>query len=37
VNLLIDIGSGVPFAAAFERHVLMPFAEFQKRLAADTR
>jgi hypothetical protein len=37
VNLLTDIGSGVPFAAAFERHVLMPFAEFQKRLAADTR
>lgn len=33
VNLLTDVGRGTAFAAAFERHVLMSYAEFQRRLA----
>jgi len=36
VNLLTDIGGGAPFAQAFERHILMSYAEFQKRLRVDT-
>lgn len=35
VNVLTEVGSGTPFAAAFERHVLMPYAEFQKRIGAE--
>jgi hypothetical protein len=31
VNLLTEAGAGTPFAAAFERHVLMSYADFQKR------
>jgi hypothetical protein len=33
VNLLTDVGAGAPFAAAFERHVLISYADFQRRLA----
>lgn len=32
VSLLTDIGRGVPFATAFERHMLMSYADFQKKL-----
>jgi tetratricopeptide (TPR) repeat protein len=32
VGLLADIGRGVAFADAFERHILVPYAEFQKKL-----
>ena len=32
VGLLVDIGRGVPFAEAFERNILMPYADFQKKL-----
>jgi Tetratricopeptide repeat len=35
VNLLTEIGSGATFAAAFERHVPIAYAEFQKKLWAD--
>ena len=30
-NVLADLGNNVPFAQAFERHFLIPYAEFQKR------
>jgi hypothetical protein len=30
VSLLEAIGRGVPFPEAFERHMLMPYSEFQK-------
>jgi uncharacterized protein Usg len=32
VGLLADIGRGVAFADAFERNILLPYAEFQKKL-----
>jgi tetratricopeptide (TPR) repeat protein len=32
VSLLSDLGRGVPFASAFERHMLMSYADFQKKL-----
>ena len=32
VNLLTDLGEGVPFVEAFERHMFMTYAEFQQRL-----
>lgn len=32
VSLLADLGRGVPFASAFERNMLMSYAEFQKKL-----
>ncbi len=32
VGLLADIGRGLPFADAFERNILVPYAEFQKKL-----
>ena len=32
-NLLTNIGSGLPFDAAFERAVLMPYPEFLKTWA----
>jgi peptidase MA superfamily protein/tetratricopeptide repeat protein len=32
VSLLTDIGRGVPFATAFERHMVMSYADFQKKL-----
>lgn len=31
-NLLTDIGRGIPFDQAFERHMLMSYAEFKKRV-----
>jgi hypothetical protein len=31
-NLLTDIGRGIPFDQAFERHMLMSYAEFNKRM-----
>lgn len=31
-NLLTDLGAGIPLAQAFERHILMTYAEFQQRL-----
>jgi hypothetical protein len=34
VNVLTDLGNGAPFASAFERHMLMPYDEFQKKLAS---
>jgi hypothetical protein len=34
VNVLTDLGNGTPFASAFERHMLMPYDEFQKKLAS---
>ncbi len=33
MNLLTDVGNGAPFAAAFERHILMSYEEFQKKLS----
>ena len=30
-NLLTDIGRGIPFAEAFERHMLVSYADFQKQ------
>jgi hypothetical protein len=30
-NLLTDIGRGIPFADAFERHMLLSYADFQKK------
>ncbi len=30
-NVLADLGNNVPFAQAFERHFLMPYAELQKK------
>ena len=30
-NLLTDIGRGVPFNEAFERNMLISYAEFQKK------
>jgi tetratricopeptide (TPR) repeat protein len=33
VNLLTDVGAGAPFAAAFERHVLISYSDFQHRFA----
>jgi hypothetical protein len=35
VAILTDIGRGVPFAEAFERHTLMSYAEFQRRFFAE--
>jgi len=32
VSLLSDLGRGVPFAEAFERNILISYAEFQKKL-----
>jgi tetratricopeptide (TPR) repeat protein len=32
VSLLSDLGRGVPFASAFERHMPMSYADFQKKL-----
>lgn len=32
VNLLSDLGRGVPFAEAFERNMLISYGEFQKKL-----
>lgn len=32
VSLLSDVGRGVPFAEAFERNVLISYAEFQKKM-----
>jgi tetratricopeptide (TPR) repeat protein len=32
VGILTELGQGVPFADAFERHTNIPYAEFQKRL-----
>ncbi len=32
VNVLTEVGAGTPFATAFERHVLMSYAEFRKTL-----
>ena len=32
VNLLEDLGRGTPFPDAFERHILISYAEFQKKL-----
>jgi tetratricopeptide (TPR) repeat protein len=32
VSLLTDVGRGVPFATAFERHMPMSYADFQKKL-----
>jgi hypothetical protein len=32
VGLLADIGRGVAFSEAFERNILVPYAEFQKKL-----
>lgn len=41
MNLLTDVGAGTPFAAAFERHILMSYEEFQRKVyggqAADGR
>ena len=34
VSLLEAIGRGVPFADAFERTMLISYAEFQKRLGS---
>ena len=31
-NLLTDIGRGIPFTEAFERNMLVSYAEFQKRM-----
>lgn len=36
MNLLTDVGSGTPFAVAFERHILMSYEEFQKKVATAT-
>jgi tetratricopeptide (TPR) repeat protein len=36
VNMLTDIGGGVPFAQAFERHILISYADFQNRLRVET-
>ncbi len=33
VNVLTEVGAGAPFAAAFERHVLMSYAEFRRTFA----
>ena len=35
VNLLTDVGGGAPFASSFERHILMSYAEFQKRFKVE--
>lgn len=35
VNLLTDVGGGESFASAFERHILMPYAEFQKKFRVE--
>jgi tetratricopeptide (TPR) repeat protein len=35
VAILTDIGRGIPFAEAFERHANMPYAEFQKKVSAN--
>lgn len=35
INLLTDVGGGTSFASAFERHMPMSYAEFQKKLWAD--
>jgi tetratricopeptide (TPR) repeat protein len=32
VSLLGDVGRGMPFAEAFERNILLPYDEFQKKL-----
>jgi tetratricopeptide (TPR) repeat protein len=32
VGLLADVGRGLAFADAFERNILLPYAEFQKKL-----
>jgi hypothetical protein len=32
VGLLADIGRGLPFTEAFERNILVPYAEFQRKL-----
>ena len=32
VSLIGDIGRGMPFGEAFERNVLMTYADFQKKL-----
>jgi hypothetical protein len=32
LNLLDDLGRGVPFAEAFEKHAFVSYAEFQKKL-----
>lgn len=32
VSVLSDLGQGVPFAEAFERHLLISYVEFQKKL-----
>ena len=32
VNLLGDVGRGVPFPEAFERNILISYSEFQKNL-----
>jgi hypothetical protein len=35
VAILTDIGRGIPFAEAFERHANMPYAEFQRKLGSN--
>jgi hypothetical protein len=32
VGMLADLGRGLAFADAFERNILVPYADFQKRL-----
>jgi tetratricopeptide (TPR) repeat protein len=32
VNVLTDLGNGAAFTSAFERHMFMPYDEFEKRL-----
>jgi hypothetical protein len=36
VNLLTDVGGGAAFASAFERHILMSYADFQRRIRGET-
>ena len=37
INLLNDVGSGMPFAAAFERHAGMSYADFRKQFDGDAQ
>jgi hypothetical protein len=32
VSLLTDLGNGIPFAAAFDRHALMSYADFRRKV-----
>jgi hypothetical protein len=35
MNLIADVGNGATFVAAFERHIPIAYAEFQKKIWAD--